>query len=213
MHLLFIEFAYNNSYQIDYRNDTLRGLIWEKMSNTDLLGRCRWEENPRTWVGRGHQGEGQDSSADHRWSNLEIKVGDYVFLKVSLTRAIKRFELKSKLSPHCTGPFEIFEWICYAPKPFGKAFFENPSFWKQICEKAYNFFLKHCLRRAQICHTHRVSSIHTNSAFSVQARRRSTDEQPQATWTKMNQHNSYDTYNQSRNLKQECINHNNRKTQ
>jgi len=41
--------------------------------------------------------------------NLEFKVGDYVYLKVSPMRGIKRFNVKGKLSPRYVGPFKIMD--------------------------------------------------------------------------------------------------------
>jgi len=40
---------------------------------------------------------------------LEFQVGDKVFLKVSPTNGIKRFEVRGKLSPRYIGPYEIIE--------------------------------------------------------------------------------------------------------
>ena len=42
---------------------------------------------------------------------LEFKVGDKVFLKVSLIREVMRFGKKGKLSPRYVGPFEVIERI------------------------------------------------------------------------------------------------------
>ena len=35
--------------------------------------------------------------------------GDYVYLKVSLMRGLKRFNVKGMLSPRYVGPFKILE--------------------------------------------------------------------------------------------------------
>jgi hypothetical protein len=40
---------------------------------------------------------------------LEFKVGDYVYLKVSPMRGLRRFKIKGKLSPRYIGPFQILE--------------------------------------------------------------------------------------------------------
>jgi hypothetical protein len=42
---------------------------------------------------------------------LEFKIGDYVYLKVSPMRGIKRFNVKGKLSPRYVGPFKIMDKI------------------------------------------------------------------------------------------------------
>ena len=42
---------------------------------------------------------------------MELKVGDYVYLKVSLMHGVTRFGIKGKLTPRYIGPFEIVEKI------------------------------------------------------------------------------------------------------
>ena len=51
----------------------------------------------------------QKSYADTRRRDLEFIVGDYVYLKVSLMRGLKRFNVKGKLSPRYVGPFRILD--------------------------------------------------------------------------------------------------------
>jgi hypothetical protein len=41
----------------------------------------------------------------------QYEVGNYVYLKVSPTKGVRRFGFKGKLSPHYIGPFEINE-VC-----------------------------------------------------------------------------------------------------
>jgi hypothetical protein len=50
----------------------------------------------------------QKSYADTRRRLLEFKEGDYVYLKVSPLRGMRRFKVKGKLSPRYIGPFRIF---------------------------------------------------------------------------------------------------------
>jgi hypothetical protein len=49
----------------------------------------------------------QKSYADTRRRDLEFKIGDYVYLKVSPMRGVKSFSVKGKLSPRYVGPFKI----------------------------------------------------------------------------------------------------------
>ncbi|XP_020098958.1 uncharacterized protein LOC109717503 [Ananas comosus] len=42
---------------------------------------------------------------------VEEKVGDHVFLKVSPSRGIRRFGVRGKLNPRFVGPFEILERV------------------------------------------------------------------------------------------------------
>jgi len=47
--------------------------------------------------------------AEVRRRELVFHVGDYVYLKVSLMRGLKRFNVKGMLSPRYVGPFKILE--------------------------------------------------------------------------------------------------------
>jgi hypothetical protein len=51
----------------------------------------------------------QKSYADNRRRELIFEVGDFVYLKVSPMRGMKRFKVKGKLSPRYIGPFKILE--------------------------------------------------------------------------------------------------------
>jgi hypothetical protein len=51
----------------------------------------------------------QKSYADNRRRELIFEAGDFVYLKVSPMRGMKRFKVKGKLSPRYTGPFKILE--------------------------------------------------------------------------------------------------------
>ena len=53
----------------------------------------------------------QKSYADPKRRNVEFQVGDYVFLRVSPWKGVRRFRKKGKLSPRFVGPFEILERI------------------------------------------------------------------------------------------------------
>ena len=53
----------------------------------------------------------QKSYVDNRKRDLEFKVGDNVFLKVSPMKSIMRFGIKGKLSPRFVGPFEVLERV------------------------------------------------------------------------------------------------------
>jgi Tfp pilus assembly protein PilZ len=49
----------------------------------------------------------QRSYANTRRRELSFEVGDYVYLKVSPIRRIKRFRVKGKLAPRYIGPYQI----------------------------------------------------------------------------------------------------------
>jgi hypothetical protein len=51
----------------------------------------------------------QKSYADTRRRKLTFEERDYVYLKVSPIRGLRRFKIKGKLSPRYIGPFRILE--------------------------------------------------------------------------------------------------------
>jgi hypothetical protein len=53
----------------------------------------------------------QKSYADTRRRLLEFKEGDYVYLKVSPLRGMRRFKVKGKSFPRFIGPFRVFRRV------------------------------------------------------------------------------------------------------
>jgi hypothetical protein len=51
----------------------------------------------------------QKSYADHKRRELSFEVGDFVYLKVSPMRGMRRFKAQGKLAPRFIGPFNILE--------------------------------------------------------------------------------------------------------
>jgi hypothetical protein len=49
------------------------------------------------------------SYIDDRRRNLRFEVGDFVYLKVSPMRGLRRFKIRGKLTPRYIGPFKILE--------------------------------------------------------------------------------------------------------
>jgi hypothetical protein len=49
----------------------------------------------------------QKRYADNRRRELRFEEGDFVYLKVSLMRRVKRFQVKGKLAPRFVGPYPI----------------------------------------------------------------------------------------------------------
>jgi hypothetical protein len=49
----------------------------------------------------------EQSYANTKRRELSYEVGDYIYLKVSPIRGIKRFWVKGKLAPHYIGPYQI----------------------------------------------------------------------------------------------------------
>ena len=51
----------------------------------------------------------QKSYADGKRRDLTFSIDDYVYLKVSSMRGIRRFNVKGKLAPRYIGPFKVLE--------------------------------------------------------------------------------------------------------
>jgi hypothetical protein len=51
----------------------------------------------------------QKSYHDKRRKPLQFEVGDFMYLKISPTRGVQRFEIKGKLAPRYIGPYGIIE--------------------------------------------------------------------------------------------------------
>ena len=57
----------------------------------------------------------EKSYADKRRRPLEFAMGDYVYLKVTPTKKVQRFWIRSKLAPRYVGPYQIVERKCPVP--------------------------------------------------------------------------------------------------
>ena len=120
--LPYAEFSYNNSYHASLKKSPFEALygkrcrtpiFWDQSGEKQLFGPDIIEdaeeqvrkvrENLKIAQSR------QKSYADHRRRELTFKVDDYVYLKVSPMRGIKRFNMKGKLAPRYVGPFKILE--------------------------------------------------------------------------------------------------------
>jgi hypothetical protein len=53
----------------------------------------------------------QKSYADGKRRDVSFQEGDYVYLKVSPIRGLRRFKVKGKLSPRFIGPFQILQRV------------------------------------------------------------------------------------------------------
>ncbi|GJZ85964.1 putative reverse transcriptase domain-containing protein [Tanacetum coccineum] len=122
VHLLLVEFSYNNSYHSSVRCVPFEALygrkccspnMWAEVGEDQLMGPELVQETTkkilqikdRLKVVR----DRQKSYADKRRTPLEFSVGDYVLLKVSPWKGVVRFGKKGKLAPRFVGPFEIIE--------------------------------------------------------------------------------------------------------
>ncbi|GJX79723.1 putative reverse transcriptase domain-containing protein [Tanacetum coccineum] len=124
VHLLLVEFSYNNSYHSSVRCAPFEALygrkcrspiMWAEIGEGQLIGPELVQETTekilqikdRLKVARDHQ----KSYADKRRKPLEYSIGDYVLLKVSPWKGVVRFGKKGKLAPRFVGPFEIIEKV------------------------------------------------------------------------------------------------------
>jgi hypothetical protein len=121
--LPFAEFSYNNSYQSSLKMapfEALYGgrcrtpLYWSETGESQLFGPEIIKEAERqVQVVRENLRVAQSrqkSYADTRRRELTFEEGDYVYLKVSPIRGLRRFKVKGKLSPRYIGLFKILEW-------------------------------------------------------------------------------------------------------
>jgi hypothetical protein len=77
--------------------------IWSRNSPKSREARANCQREFKTAQSR------QKSYADNRRRELTFEVGDFVYLKVSPMRGMRRFKVKGKLSPGYIGPFKILE--------------------------------------------------------------------------------------------------------
>jgi hypothetical protein len=118
----YAEFSYNNSHQKSLKMASFEALygrkcrtplFWNQTGETQVFGpdvlhnakeRVRMiRNNLRVAQSR------QKSYGDTRRRELSFKVGDYMYLKVSQIRNVRRFNMKGKLALRYVGPFKILE--------------------------------------------------------------------------------------------------------
>ncbi|GJZ12941.1 reverse transcriptase domain-containing protein [Tanacetum coccineum] len=124
VHLLLVEFSYNNSYHYSVRCAPFEALygrkccsliMWVEVGEGQLIGPELVQETTekisqikdRLKAAR----DRQKSYADKRRKPLEFSVGDYVLLKMSPWKGVLRFGKKGKLAPRFVGPFEIIKKV------------------------------------------------------------------------------------------------------
>ena len=122
--LPYAEFSYNNSYQASLKMapfEALYGrkcrtpLYWSETGESQLFGTDIIQEAERqVQVIRENlriAQSRQKSYADGKRRDVVFQEGDYVYLKVSPIRGLRRFKVKGKLSPRFIGPFRIVERV------------------------------------------------------------------------------------------------------
>jgi hypothetical protein len=120
--LPYAEFSYNNSYQASLKMapfEALYGkkcrtpLFWNQVGERRVFGPDsinKAEEQVREVRNNLKTAQSrQKSYADKRRRELVFEVGDFVYLKVSPIRGLKRFNVKGKLAPRYIGPFKVID--------------------------------------------------------------------------------------------------------
>ena len=120
--LTYAEFSYNNSYQTSLKMSPFEALygrkcrtplFWNQTGERQVFGpnSLRIAEEKVQFIRQTLKTaqSRQKSYADVRRRELVFQAGDYVYLKVSPMRGLKRFNVKGKLAPRYVGPFKIFE--------------------------------------------------------------------------------------------------------
>ncbi|GJX35768.1 putative reverse transcriptase domain-containing protein [Tanacetum coccineum] len=124
VHLLLVEFSYNNIYHSSVRCAPFEALygrkccspiIWAKVGEGQLirpeLVQETIEKISQIKVRLKAVRDLQKSYSDKRRKPLEFSIGDYVLLKVSPWKGVVRFGKKGKLAPRFVGPFKIIKKV------------------------------------------------------------------------------------------------------
>ncbi|GJX71098.1 putative reverse transcriptase domain-containing protein [Tanacetum coccineum] len=121
VHLLLVEFSYNNSYHSSVRCAPFEALygrkcrspiMWAEEGECQLIGPELVQETTEKIKARLKAARNRQKSYAHkRRKPLEFSVGDYVLLKVSPWKGVVRFGKKGKLAPRFVGPFKIIEKV------------------------------------------------------------------------------------------------------
>jgi hypothetical protein len=118
--LAYAEFSYNNSYQASLKMSPFQALYgrscrtplqWDQPGEKQVFGPDilhEAEENIKMVRENMKIAQSRQwSYADTRRRELSFEVGDFVYLKVSPIREVRRFRVKGKLAPRYVGLYQI----------------------------------------------------------------------------------------------------------
>jgi hypothetical protein len=118
--LPYAEFSYNNNYQTNLKMSPFQALYgrscrtllqWDQPGEKQVFGPdilLEAEENIKMVRDNLKIAQSrQRSYADTRRRELSFELGDFVYLKVSPIRGVKRFGVKGKLAPRYVGLYQI----------------------------------------------------------------------------------------------------------
>jgi hypothetical protein len=122
--LPYTEFSYNNSHHASIKMSLFEALygrkcqtplMWSNVGERILEGLDFVKEaEEKVALIRKRLLEAQSrqkSYADNRRRELRFEEGDFVYLKVSLMRGVKRFQIKGKLAPRFVGPYPVISRV------------------------------------------------------------------------------------------------------
>jgi hypothetical protein len=118
--LPYAEFSYNNSYQASIKMSPFENLYGRKCQTPLMWSNVgkKTQEGP-AFIKEAEEKVAlirkrllkaqsrQKSYTDNRWRELRFEEGDFVYLKVSPMRGVKRFQVKGKLAPRFIDPYPI----------------------------------------------------------------------------------------------------------
>jgi hypothetical protein len=118
----YVEFSYNNSYheslkmvlfEMLYGRRCRTPIFWNETGERQVFGPDIIQETEKQ-VRQVRENlkvaqSSQKSYANCRRRELCFDVGDFIYLKVSPIRGLKRFQVRGKLMPRFIGPFKIIE--------------------------------------------------------------------------------------------------------
>ncbi|WVZ52537.1 hypothetical protein U9M48_003585 [Paspalum notatum var. saurae] len=120
--LPYTEFSYNNSYQASLKKSPFEALYgrrcktplcWNQTGEKQVFGpdliRDAEQQIKMVRENLSVARSRRKSYANVRCGDLTFKVDDFVYLKVSPMRGIRRFNMKGKLAPRYIGPFKVVE--------------------------------------------------------------------------------------------------------
>ncbi|GJT56529.1 putative reverse transcriptase domain-containing protein [Tanacetum coccineum] len=106
VHLLLVEFLYNNNYHSSVRCAPFEALYGPELVQETIEKISKIKDRLKAARDR------QKSYADKRMKPLDFSVGDFVLLKVSSWKGVVRFGKKWKLAPRFVRLFEIIKKVC-----------------------------------------------------------------------------------------------------
>ena len=123
-HLALMEFVYNNSYQASiemapfealYGRKCRTPVCWDEVGERRQVGPELVQiTSEKVKVVRDNlkkERDRQKSYADNSRRDLQLEIGDRVFLKISPWKGVLRFGRRGKLSPRFIGPYEIMSKV------------------------------------------------------------------------------------------------------